>query len=75
MCSTVSACNNPSDNITEIRYFGTVRLLQPKQNKVLYGRMQPIAEVIRSAWHESKRIGVTTPLVTKHRYRRLTTRT
>ena len=29
-CSTASACNNPSDNITGIRYFGTVRLLRPK---------------------------------------------
>ena len=34
------ACNNPSDNITEIRYFGTVRLLRPKQNKVLYVNME-----------------------------------
>ena len=25
-----SACNNPSDNITETRYLGTVRLLQTK---------------------------------------------
>ena len=39
-CSTASACNNPSDNITEIRYFGTVRLLRPKQNKVLYVNME-----------------------------------
>ena len=29
-CSTASACNNPSDNITETRYLGTVRLLQTK---------------------------------------------
>ena len=29
-CFTVSACNNPSDKITEKRYMGTVRLLQPK---------------------------------------------
>ena len=29
-CSIASACNNPSDNITEVRYLGTVRLLQPK---------------------------------------------
>ena len=41
-CSTASACNNPSDNITEIRYFGTVRLLRPKQNKVLYVNMEYI---------------------------------
>ena len=33
-------CNNPSDNITEIRYFGTVRLLRPKQNKFLYVNME-----------------------------------
>ena len=26
-CSIVSASNNPSDSITEIRYLGTVRLL------------------------------------------------
>ena len=39
-CSTTSACNNPSYNITEIRYFGTVRLLRPKQNKVLYVNME-----------------------------------
>ena len=40
-CSTAaSACNNPSDNITEIRYFWTVRLLRPKQNKVLYVNME-----------------------------------
>ena len=38
--STASACNNPSDNITEICYFWTVRLLQPKQNKVLYVNME-----------------------------------
>ena len=35
-----SACNNPSEKITEIRYFGTVRLLRPKQNKVLYVNME-----------------------------------
>ena len=35
-----SVCNNPSDNITEIRYFGTVRLLRPKQNKVLFVNME-----------------------------------
>ena len=29
-CSIASACNNPSDNISEKRYFGIVRLLQPK---------------------------------------------
>ena len=39
-CSTASACNNPSDNIAEIRYFGTFRLLRPKQNKVLYINME-----------------------------------
>ena len=38
--SNAFACNNPSDNITEIRYFGTVRLLRPKQNKVLYVNME-----------------------------------
>ena len=31
--SIASACNTPSDNITEIRYLGTVRLLQQK-NKI-----------------------------------------
>ena len=31
---------DPSDNTTEIRYFGTVRLLRPKQNKVLYVNME-----------------------------------
>ena len=36
-----SACNNPSDNITEIRYLETVRLLQPKTNsKVLHVNME-----------------------------------
>ena len=39
-CSIAFACNNPSDNITEIRYFGTVRLLRPKQNKVLCVNME-----------------------------------
>ena len=28
-----SACNNPSDNITEIRYLVTVRLLRPNKTK------------------------------------------
>ena len=44
MCSAASACNNPSDNITEIRYLGTVKLLRPKtkQNKVLYVNMEYI---------------------------------
>ena len=28
--STVFVCNNPSDNIAELRYLGTVRLLRPK---------------------------------------------
>ena len=32
-CSIASACNNPSDNITEIRYLGTVRLLQQQKTK------------------------------------------
>ena len=34
------ACNYPSDTIAEIRYFGRVRLLRPKQNKVLYVNME-----------------------------------
>ena len=32
--------NNPSDNITVIRYLGTVRLLQQQQKTVLYVNME-----------------------------------
>ena len=37
-CSIAFAYNNPSDNKIEIRYFGTVRLLQAKT--VLYVNME-----------------------------------
>ena len=37
MISIAYACNNPSDNITEIRCLGTVRLLQLK-TKLVSGR-------------------------------------
>ena len=40
MCSTVSACNNPSDNITEIVRLEQFDYYNQKQNEVLYVNME-----------------------------------
>ena len=36
MCSTASACNNPSDSITEIVRLGQLDYYNKKQNEVLW---------------------------------------
>ena len=40
MCSTASACNNPSDSITEIVRLEPFDYYNQKQNEVLYVNME-----------------------------------
>ena len=54
-CSTASACNNPSDSITEIVRLEPFDYYNQKQNEVLYVKRQT---KLTFTWHTPNRVNI-----------------